>query len=53
MHVKRLEERLGRALFDKQGAACVYLRTGEKLVDYARRMLQIEASPWPPSPTRD
>lgn len=44
MHIKRLEERLGRALFDKQGRGVRLSEDGEKLVDYARRMLQIEAS---------
>jgi DNA-binding transcriptional LysR family regulator len=44
MHVRRLEERLGRALFDKQGRGVRLSEDGEKLVDYARRMLQIEAS---------
>jgi DNA-binding transcriptional LysR family regulator len=44
MHVKKLEERLGRALFDKQGRGVRLSEDGEKLVDYARRMLQIEAS---------
>jgi DNA-binding transcriptional LysR family regulator len=44
MHIKRLEERLGRALFDKQGRGVRLSQDGEKLVDYARRMLQIEAS---------
>ena len=44
MHIKKLEERLGRALFDKQGRGVRLSEDGEKLVDYARRMLQIEAS---------
>jgi DNA-binding transcriptional LysR family regulator len=44
MHVKRLEERLGRELFDKHGRGVRLSEDGEKLVDYARRMLQIEAS---------
>jgi len=44
MHIKRLEERLGRALFDKQGRGVRLSEDGEKLVDYARRMLQIEAA---------
>ena len=44
MHVKRLEDRLGRQLFDKLGRGVRLSEDGEKLVDYARRMLQIEAS---------
>src|SRR6516225_2743522 len=44
MHIKKLEERLGRALFDKQGRGVRLSEDGEKLVDYARRMLQIEAT---------
>ena len=44
MHVRRLEERLGRNLFDKLGRGVRLSEDGEKLVDYARRMLQIEAS---------
>jgi len=44
MHIKRLEERLGRGLFEKQGRGVRLSEDGEKLVDYARRMLQIEAS---------
>jgi DNA-binding transcriptional LysR family regulator len=44
MHIKKLEERLGRALFDKQGRGVRLSEDGEKLVDYARRMLQLEAA---------
>jgi DNA-binding transcriptional LysR family regulator len=44
MHMKKLEERLGRPLFDKQGRGVRLSEDGEKLVDYARRMLQLEAS---------
>jgi DNA-binding transcriptional LysR family regulator len=44
MHIKRLEDRLGRPLFDKLGRGVRLSEDGEKLVDYARRMLQIEAS---------
>ncbi|MBV8183052.1 MAG: LysR family transcriptional regulator [Hyphomicrobiales bacterium] len=44
MHIKKLEERLGRPLFDKLGRGVRLSDDGEKLVDYARRMLQLEAS---------
>ena len=43
MHIRRLEERLGRALFLKQGRGVVLSPEGEKLVDHARRILQVEA----------
>jgi DNA-binding transcriptional LysR family regulator len=43
MHIRRLEERLGRALFAKQGRGVVLSPDGEKLVDHARRILQVEA----------
>ena len=44
MHIRRLEERLGCQLFAKHGRGVRLSIDGEKLVDYARRMLQIEAS---------
>lgn len=44
MHVRRLEERLGCALFEKQGRGVRLSADGERLVDYAREMLRIEAS---------
>lgn len=44
MHMRRLEDRLGRSLFAKQGRGVRLSEDGEQLVDYARRMLQIEAS---------
>ena len=43
MHIRRLEERLGCALFAKQGRAARLTSEGEQLIDYARRMIQIEA----------
>jgi len=43
MHVRRLEERLGCALFVKQGRGARLTAEGESLVDYARRILHIEA----------
>jgi DNA-binding transcriptional LysR family regulator len=44
MHIKRLEERLGRGLFEKQGRGVRLSEDGHRLIDYARRILQIEAS---------
>src|SRR3954453_88134 len=44
MHIRRLEEQLGRQLFLKQGRGVRLSEDGEKLVDYARQMLQIEAA---------
>ena len=43
MHIRRLEEQLGCALFVKQGRGARLSEEGEKLIDYARRMMQIEA----------
>ncbi len=44
MHVRRLEERLDRALFVKQGRGTRLSPDGERLVEHARRMLQVEAA---------
>jgi len=45
MHMKRLEDRLGgKALLEKQGRGVRLTDDGEKLIDYARRMLQVEAA---------
>ena len=43
MHVRRLEEQLGCALFVKQGRTAKLTSEGERLIDYARRMIQVEA----------
>jgi DNA-binding transcriptional LysR family regulator len=43
MHIRRLEEQLGCALFVKQGRAARLTNEGERLIEYARRMIQIEA----------
>ncbi|WP_207484624.1 LysR substrate-binding domain-containing protein [Arenibaculum pallidiluteum] len=43
MHVRRLEERIGRPLFVRQGRGAVLSPDGERLIDHARRMLQVEA----------
>ena len=44
MHMRRLEEQLGRALFTKNGRGVRLSQDGETLVDYARQMLRLEAS---------
>jgi len=43
MHIRRLEEQLGCALFVKQGRGARLTAEGEQLVDYARRILREEA----------
>ena len=43
MHVRRLEEQLGCALFVKQGRGARLTVEGESLIDFARRIIQIEA----------
>jgi DNA-binding transcriptional LysR family regulator len=44
MHIRRLEERLECELFVKQGRGTRLSVDGERLVDHARRMLQVEAA---------
>jgi DNA-binding transcriptional LysR family regulator len=44
MHVRRLEEQLGVALFIKQGRGTRLSEEGERLIEYARRIVQTEAS---------
>ena len=43
MHMRRLEEQLGCALFVKQGRGVRITSEGESLIDFARRIVQIEA----------
>ena len=43
MHVRRLEERLDRHLFVKQGRRAKLTEDGDRLVEHARRMVQVEA----------
>lgn len=43
MHIRRLEEQLGVALFVKQGRGARLTSEGEQLIDYARRIMQAEA----------
>jgi DNA-binding transcriptional LysR family regulator len=44
MHIRRLEQQLGRPLFVKQGRGVRLSGDGDRLVDFAREMLRIEAS---------
>ena len=43
MHVRGLEEQLGCALFVKQGRGAKLTSEGERLIDYARRIMRAEA----------
>jgi len=43
MHIRGLEEKLGCALFVKQGRGAKLTAEGERLIDFARRMIQVEA----------
>jgi DNA-binding transcriptional LysR family regulator len=43
MHIRRLEEQLGCALFVKQGRGAKLTAEGESLIDFARRIIQVEA----------
>ncbi len=43
MHIRRLEERLGCALFVKHGRGARLTTEGESLIEFARRIVQIEA----------
>jgi DNA-binding transcriptional LysR family regulator len=43
MHVRRLEEQLGCALFVKHGRGARLTEEGERLIEFARRIVQIEA----------
>ncbi|GGC66515.1 LysR family transcriptional regulator [Chelatococcus reniformis] len=44
MHVRRLEEQLNCELFVKNGRGVRLSADGERLIDYAREMLRVEAS---------
>src|SRR5579872_262334 len=44
MHIRRLEDQLGVALFIKQGRGARLSEEGERLIEYARRIVQTEAS---------
>ncbi|MCB1329391.1 MAG: LysR family transcriptional regulator [Maritimibacter sp.] len=46
MQLKRLEEALGRQLFERAGRGVVLTADGEKLLGYARRMLALNDEVW-------
>src|SRR5262245_63394107 len=41
MQMKRLEERVGRAIFARDGRASKLTEDGERLLDYARRIIKL------------
>jgi DNA-binding transcriptional LysR family regulator len=43
MQMKRLEERLGRAVFERDGRQSRLTEEGERLLDYARRIVRLNA----------
>ena len=43
MQMKRLEERLGRPVFERDGRASRLSDDGERLLDYARRIVRLNA----------
>ncbi len=43
MHIRRLEEQLGCALFVKHGRGARLTAEGESLIEFARRIIQVEA----------
>ncbi|MGD1035818.1 MAG: LysR substrate-binding domain-containing protein [Roseiarcus sp.] len=43
MHIRRLEQQLGCALFVRQGRTAKLTSEGELLIEFARRMMQVEA----------
>ena len=43
MHIRRLEEQLACALFVKQGRGARLTEEGERLIEFARRIVQVEA----------
>jgi DNA-binding transcriptional LysR family regulator len=43
MQMKRLEERLGKPVFERDGRSSKLTEDGERLLDYARRMLRLNA----------
>src|SRR6201988_699390 len=43
MQMKRLEERLDRSIFSRDGRALKVTEDGERLLDYARRIVKLKA----------
>ncbi len=43
MQMKRLEERLGKPIFERDGRVSKFTEDGERLLDYARRIVKLNA----------
>src|SRR3954451_12742677 len=43
MQMKRLEERLGKPVFERDGRSSKLTEDGERLLDYARRILRLNS----------
>lgn len=43
MQMKRLEERIGKPIFEREGRASKLTEDGERLLDYARRIVKLNA----------
>ena len=43
MQMKRLEERVGRTIFERDGRASKLTEDGERLLDYARRIVRLQS----------
>lgn len=43
MQIKKLEERVGRAIFERDGRASKLTEDGERLIEYARRIVRLNA----------
>ena len=41
MQMKRLEERVGRPIFERDGRSSKLTEAGERLLDYARRIVRL------------
>src|SRR6476469_5668033 len=41
MQMKRLEERIGKAIFERDGRASKLTEDGDRLLDYARRIIKL------------
>ena len=41
MQMKRLEERIGKAIFERDGRASKLTDDGDRLLDYARRIVKL------------
>src|SRR5258708_37158233 len=46
MQMKRLEERLERPIFSREGRASRLTEDGQRLLDYARRIVKLNVKTW-------